>query len=138
MSDQTEDDEIAATLSDYLDGVLSAEHKCDVEARLASDEVWKRTHAELLETRDALSGMQKARAPASFAQEVTATIHARSAGRFFARKTLGDKVPFGVLLVIALLGLGVIAYIMWSSSTGSLKVDDQRPSKPGSAVVDKP
>ena len=77
-------------------------------------------------------------APASFAQEVTSTIHARSAGRFFARKTLGDKVPFGVLLVIALLGLGVIAYVMWSSSTGSLRVDPPPPPKAGSAVIDKP
>jgi hypothetical protein len=52
---------------------------------------------------------------------VTATIHQRSAGRFFARRTLGDRVPFGALLVIAVLGLAVIGYFMWASETGSLK-----------------
>ena len=138
MTAETDDDEIVATLSDYLDGVLPEGRRREAEAKLGSDERWKRTHAELVETRNALSGLQKARAPASFAEEVTSTIHQRSAGRFFARKTLGDKVPFGVLLVVALLGLGVIAYVMWSSSTGSLKVDRERGTKPGSAVVDKP
>ena len=63
----------------------------------------------------------KARAPGSFDQEVTGAIHRRSAGRFFGRRTLGDRVPFGVLLVIALLILIPIAYVMWSSTTGSLK-----------------
>src|SRR5688572_12062499 len=117
MTEPEPDDEIVAALSDYLDGTLADDRRRDVEAKLASDEAWKRTHAELVETRNALSGLQKARAPASFAQEVTSTIHARSAGRFFARKTLGDKVPFGVLLVVALFGLLVIAYVLWSSST---------------------
>ncbi|MGE0872769.1 MAG: anti-sigma factor [Kofleriaceae bacterium] len=136
---QTElDDEIIATLSDYLDGSLPADRKHDVETKLATDDTWKQAHSDLVETRKALSGLQKARAPASFAQEVTQTIHKRSAGRFFGRRTLGDRVPFGVLLIVALLGLGVIAYVMWSSSTGSLKVDRPSPAKPGSAIVDKP
>jgi len=117
------EDEIISTLSDYLDGALAGDAKTEVEAKIASDPTWKTAHAELVETRNALSGLQKARAPATFEQDVTSTIHKRSAGRFFARKTLGDRVPFGALLVIALIGLLVIGYVMWASTTGSLKVE---------------
>ena len=124
MSDASEStepqDEATAKISDLLDGALTGDDKAAVEKKIAEDAEWKRVHAELRETRDALSGMQRARAPATFAQEVTSTIHKRSAGRFFARKTLGDRVPFGVLLIVALVALGAIAYVMWSSPTGSL------------------
>jgi hypothetical protein len=75
------------------------------------------------DVRNALSGLQKARAPASFDQDVTATIHKRSAGRFFARRTFGDRVPFGALLVVALIGLAVIAWVLSRSPTGSLRTD---------------
>jgi len=133
------DDEIISTLSDYLDGALAADRRADVEHKLATDAEWKRAHTELRETRDALSGLQKARAPDSFTQDVTATIHKRSAGRFFARRTFGDRVPFGALLVVAVLALVVIGYVMWSSQTGSLKVDPRaRPAPSGSAVAPKP
>jgi len=120
------EDEIISTLSDYLDGALTGDAKTEVEAKIASDPAWKTAHEELVETRHALSGLQKARAPATFEQDVTSTIHKRSAGRFFARKTFGDRVPFGALLVIALIGLLVIGYVMWASTTGSLKVDHPR------------
>ena len=133
------DDEIIIALSDYLDGVLSADQKKDVEDKIANDPVWRSAHDDMVGTRNALSGLQKARAPETFAQDVTSTIHKRSAGRFFGRKTLGDRVPFGALLVVALLGIGVIAYVMWSSQTGSLKVQPDAEGKTGgSAVVDRP
>jgi anti-sigma factor RsiW len=132
--DTTDEDEIIATLSDYLDGALPAERRAEVDRRLATEDAWKRAHAELRETRNALSGLQKARAPDTFTQDVTATIHKRSAGRFFARRTFGDRVPFGALLVLALLGLIVIAYVMWSSQTGSLKVDHGGRPTPGSST----
>ena len=134
------DEEIIVTLSDYLDGVLPPDRKAEVEAKLASDAQWKSAHAEMVETRDALSGLQKARAPESFSDGVTQTIHKRSAGRFFAKKTFGDRVPFGAILIVALLGLGVLAYTLWRSPTGSLKVDHDRAPPPhaGSAIVDKP
>ena len=129
-------DEIIVVLSDYLDGSLPAAKRSEVEAKLAGDGEWQRALAELRETREALSGLQKARAPESFEQDVTATIHKRSAGRFFARRTLGDRVPFGVLLVIALVVLAVIGYVLWSSPTGSLKTGPGGTDEPrGSAVI---
>ena len=135
-------DEIVAEVSDYLDGALAADRRAAVEAKLASDPDWQRAHKELLETRDALSGLQRARAPMSFDQDVTSTIHKRSAGRFFGRRTFGDRVPFGVLLVIALAILIPIAYVMWASPTGSLRrgPDPGSGAPPGSGqqLVPKP
>jgi anti-sigma factor RsiW len=115
------EDEVIAKVSDYLDGVVAADERATIAGKLASDAEWKRVHDELVETRNALSGMQKARAPATFATEVTATIHKRSAGRFFGRRSFGDRVPFGALLIVAMLALAAIAYVLWSSPTGSLK-----------------
>lgn len=133
--DTAAEDEAIATLSDYLDGALPPDRVKDVEAKLATDALWQRTHAELRETRDALSGLHKARAPETFEQDVTATIHKRSAGRFFGKRTFGDRVPFGALLVVAMLALGVIAYILWSSPTGSLKVDRKQVEERGSGLT---
>ena len=131
MSD--EEDVILVEVSDYLDGTLQGPAKDAVEKKIADDAEYKRVHDEMVETRNALSGMQKARAPSTFAQDVTSTIHKRSAGRFFARRTFGDRVPFSALMVIAVLGLCVIAYFLWASETGSLKPNpDRTPSNPTS------
>lgn len=138
-TEQDIDEEIIVALSDYLDGALPPDQQREVEGKLAGDAQWKAVHDDMVETRKALSGLQKARAPESFAQDVTATIHKRSAGRFFARKTLGDRVPFGVVLVVALAGVAIIAYVLWSSQTGSLKVDQDHNAKDaGSAVIERP
>jgi anti-sigma factor RsiW len=133
------DDAIIVALSDYLDGTLAPAARADVERHLAGDAAWQRAHAELLETRNFLSGMRKAHAPSTFTESVAETIHQRSAGRFFGRRTLGDRVPFGALLIVALVVLLVLAYFLYASSTGSLKVDRNRtPADPGSAVIDHP
>jgi anti-sigma factor RsiW len=131
-----EEDEAIAKLSDYVDG--SATDRAEIAAKIASDPDWKRLHDEMLESRDAakaLSGLRKAHAPVTFAEDVTGTIEKRSMGRFFARKTFGDRVPFGALLVIALIALGAIGYVLWSSPTGSLAVDKGGEQHEGSAQI---
>jgi anti-sigma factor RsiW len=125
MSEDDVSDEVIIKVTDYLEGTLPASERADIEAKIASDPAWKATHDEMVEARKMISGMQKARPPATFTEDVTATIHKRSAGRFFARRTLGDRVPFGVLLIIALLAFAVVGYFMWSSPTGSLKQTKQ-------------
>lgn len=136
------DDAIIIALSDYLDGTLTGDAKTEVEAKIASDPTWKATHAEMVESRDAtapLSGLQKAHAPVNLADDVTATIHKRSAGRFFGKRTFGDRVPFLAILVVAILGLAVIGYVMYSSQTGSLKVDKaSKPPEPSGSVISPP
>ncbi|MEO7732407.1 MAG: hypothetical protein ABIY55_15670 [Kofleriaceae bacterium] len=131
------DEAIIVQVSDHLDGALADPARAEVARKIAEDATWKRAHTELTETRRFLSGLQKAHARPEFTADVTSKIHERSAGRFFGRRTLGDRVPFGVLLIVALAGLLVIGYILWSSSTGSLKVDHAREPQPhpGSAAV---
>jgi anti-sigma factor RsiW len=125
MSEDDVSDEIIIKVTDYLEGTLPAAEKADVEAKIAADPAWKATHDEMVEARKIISGMQKARPPATFTEDITSTIHKRSAGRFFARRTLGDRVPFGVLLIVALVAFAVVGYLMWSSPTGSLKPTKQ-------------
>ena len=132
------DDEVVAKVSDYLDGLLKGAERDEIAAKIESDATWKRTHEELVEARKYLSGMRKAKAPATFAQNVEQTIHNRSAGRFFGRRTLGDRVPFGVLVIVALIALAVVGYFMWSSQTGSLKVDNRAPIEKQSVPAPKP
>ncbi len=132
------DDEIIIALSDYFDGGLPADKKLEIELKIKTDPKWKAAHDEMLDTKDpsALSGLQKARAPATFDKDVTGTIHKRSAGRLF--RPFGDRsiIP---ILVLAMIMLVVLAYILWTSQTGSLKVHKDAPAKePGSAVIDKP
>jgi anti-sigma factor RsiW len=130
------DEAILARVSDYLDGALTGAERGEVEAKLAADPAWQRAHQELSETRNYLSGLRKAHAPASFAEDVAETIHQRSAGRLFGRRSLGDRVPFGALIAVAVIGLALIGYVLWSSSTGSLKRDPRHDrATPGSAVV---
>ena len=145
MSDAATDDiddvpdEVIIKLTDYVDGKLSAAERADVEKKIASDPVWKRTHDEMVEAVEAkkmISGMRRAKPPEpdKFVEDVTGTIHKRSAGAFFGRRTFGDRVPFGVLLVVAIVALAVIFFLMRSSPTGSLKVDKKQethePQKP--------
>ena len=131
------DEAIVGKVSDYLDGALPGAERTVVARKIAEDPAWKQAHDELTATRKYLSGLRKAHAPSSFAEDVAETIHQRSAGRLFRRRGLGDRVPFGALLVVALAGLLVLGYLLWSSSTGSLKMEHDRdhPSPQGSAAV---
>lgn len=115
------DDESVAAINDFLDNALPTTRRNEVAAKLAEDPNWKRTHDELVQTRHLMAQMPKAIAPPTFASDVTSTIHSRSAGRFFGRRSLGDRVPFGVLAALTAIGLAIIAYLMWSSDTGSLR-----------------
>jgi anti-sigma factor RsiW len=122
-SDADIHEEFEAQLSDLHDGTLAEPARTALLAHLESCAACKASYEELKSTLAALSSMKgKPPAPEQFTEQVTETIHKRSAGRFFGRKTLGDRVPFGVLLVIALAVLIAIAIVLWSSSTGSLKV----------------
>lgn len=125
------DDEIVVKVSDFLDGALQGAERDEVAKKVESDPAWKQVHDEMVETRKVISGMRKAKAPETFTNEVTETINKRSRGRFFARKTLGDRVPFNALLIVAIIALGAVGYLMWSSQTGSLKVEKKpAPTEP--------
>jgi anti-sigma factor RsiW len=123
MSDTEAHEEFEAQFSDLHDGTLPEAARKEVLAHLETCAACKASYEELEKTMAALGAMKgKPPAPDQFTQQVTETIHKRSAGRFFGKKTLGDRVPFGVLLVIALGVLVAIAVVLWASTTGSLKV----------------
>ncbi|HEY5950624.1 MAG TPA: hypothetical protein VIV40_34265 [Kofleriaceae bacterium] len=128
MSEEEDiDDEVVAKVSDYLDGLLKGSERDEVAKKIETDEAWKQAHDDMVENRKFMSGLQKAHAPASFTNEVTDTIHKRSRGAFFGRKTLGDRVPFNVILIVAIIALAAVGYLMWASQTGSLKVEKKPP-----------
>jgi anti-sigma factor (TIGR02949 family) len=125
-------EEIEALLSDYRDGALSDADRARVKAHLDGCEACRAEYAQLEETLSALSGIKgkKEGAPPELTDRVTETIHRRSAGRFFGRKTFGDRVPFGLLLIVALIVLGVTAAMLRSSNTGTLRTRTPAPAAP--------
>lgn len=131
MSDMTDLDkarpeahpEIEEEFTDLLEQTLSAERQREVEAHLATCEGCRLAYEEYREAVSALSGLHKMGAPQHFEREVEETIHRRSRGRFFGRKTFGDRVPFELIAVLVLvLGL-LLFFLLWSSRTGSLRYE---------------
>ena len=127
MSDE---DDMIEKVGDYLDGVLTGPAKDDVAKKIETDPAWKETHDEMVEARKALSGLQKARAPGHFAADVTDTIRKRSRGAFFGKH---DRILLP-LSILAVLALCVIAYVMWSSQTGSLNSHPEHRHPQGSDI----
>jgi anti-sigma factor RsiW len=113
--------EIEAKLSDYHEGLLADAERRAVADHLAGCADCRASAEELRATVDALSGLKRMPAPEAFGPGVEATIRRRSAGRFFGRRAFGDRVPFELLAVVALLlGIGVYL-VLRSSDTGSLR-----------------
>ena len=119
------DEELDAKLFDYHEGTLSPAERAEVERLLAArGEAIEPPPEDDEKYQSGLQSLRAARAPApaTFTADVTDTIHRRSAGRFFGRRTFGDGVPFGVVLIVGLILATIVAGILWSSSTGSLRV----------------
>jgi anti-sigma factor RsiW len=120
--DATLHEEFEARFSDLHDGSLVDPARAETLAHLETCEVCRSAYREFQETMTALEQMKgRPPAPETFTKGVEDTIHKRSAGRFFGKKTLGDRVPFGVILVVALGVLLTIAVLLWASATGSLR-----------------
>ena len=140
-ADQAETERIEAMLSDYVEGTLSLAERKEVEAHLAAHPELKDELEQMREDQKKLKSLNKTPAPEELGQKVEEIIHRRSQGRFFARRTFGDRVPFGVILIVALVALIAIALLLWSSSTGSLRLerkDTPRPSNEARESIPKP
>jgi anti-sigma factor RsiW len=119
----TTHEEFEALFSDLHDGVLVDPDRARLVEHLGGCAACKTAYDEFEDTMRALGQVGKGRsaAPEAFTRSVEDTIHRRSAGRFFGRRTLGDRVPFGLLVIVALVVLGAIAALLWTSATGSLR-----------------
>jgi len=138
---QTIHEEIEALLSEYVEGTLPVADTERVAAHLAGCAGCRSAEADERAIRAQLGSLRPQAAPAELREQVTDTIHRRSAGRFFARRTLGDRVPLGLLLVVALAMLLTIVAALWASATGSLRDPPSRPEAPpatGEPVVPAP
>jgi anti-sigma factor RsiW len=119
--------EIEADLSELIENTLPAERQREVEDHLAACEPCRVAHEELRDAMSALSGLHKMGAPQHFERVVEETIRRRSRGRFFGRKTFGDRVPLELIAAIVMvLGLAMF-FLLWSSQTGSLRYEKPKP-----------
>lgn len=136
-----EAERLEAMLSDYVEGTLSLAERQELERHLAADPALREQLEETRAAQQALRSLNKTPAPEDLGKTVEQLIHRRSAGRFFGRRAFGDRVPFGVLLIVALVALIALAALLWSSSTGSLRLERKdRPAPPPGAheIVPKP
>jgi anti-sigma factor RsiW len=141
QSEQAETERIEAMLSDYVEGTLSLEERKEVEAHLATHPELKDELEAMREDQKKLKSLNKTPAPEELGQKVEEIIHRRSAGRFFGRRAFGDRVPFGWLLVGALILIAVIFFALYQSPTGSLKGEHEnapRPSNEARESIPKP
>jgi anti-sigma factor RsiW len=110
------DDEHAAVeadFSDHHDKNLSAARATEVEAHLATCDRCRGEYTRFQNALDALSGLHRVPAPPDFENQVAETIHRRSAGRFFGRRAFGDRVPFELVAVVALVGMAAAYWLLW-------------------------
>ncbi len=109
-----------ARLSDYYEGLLCEAEAAEVAAHLEACAACRAAYQELEEAVGALAGLHRMAAPQRFERSVEETIHRRSAGRFFGRRALGDRVPLEFLAILAI-ALGLAVYgMLRTSETGSL------------------
>ena len=117
---EAEREQMEAEFSDYHDGTLPPDRKQAFETRLAADAGFRAEWEKFKEALSALSGLHRMAAPQKFEEQVAETIHRRSGGRFFGRKAFGDRVPFELIAVLALV-LGVATFLLMRSSlTGAV------------------
>lgn len=94
-----------ADFSDYYDRSLPEARAREVEAHLATCDRCRAEYAKLQGALGALSGLGRVAAPPHFDDQVAETIHRRSAGRFFGRRAFGDRIPFELLAILALVAV---------------------------------
>jgi anti-sigma factor RsiW len=99
-----------ADFSDLYDRSLPEARVLEITAHLATCSLCKDEYERFRGTVGALSGLNRLAAPPSFDDQVAATIHRRSAGRRTGRRAFGDRIPFEILAVVALV---VVAAVYW-------------------------
>ncbi|MBI4509758.1 MAG: zf-HC2 domain-containing protein [Deltaproteobacteria bacterium] len=106
--------------SEFYEHALPEARQKEVQEHLSSCPRCMAEYDKFRNTLGALSGLAKVSAPQAFDEQVAHTIHRRSAGLFFGRKALGDRLPYELIaLLVLLLGLAVLL-LMRVSQTGTV------------------
>ncbi len=100
-----------AEFSEHYERSLPEARARELEAHLAGCARCRAEYERFQSTMGALSGLGRVAAPPDFDDQVAATIHRRSAGRFFGRRAFGDRVPFELIALVALVAV-VVAYFL--------------------------
>ena len=103
---------IEADFSEYYDGALPAARRTEIESHFETCERCRTEYARFREAIGAVSDLRRDAAPRDFDGRVADTINRRSAGRFFARRGFGDRVPFELIAAVALVAL-LVAYFVF-------------------------
>ncbi len=119
-SEPDEHEAFEADFSDHYEKVLPAARARLLEQHLEGCARCRAEYDRFRETMEMLSGLHKVSAPERFEQQVEDTIHRRSAGKFFGRRAFGDRVPFELLAVIALIIVVAAVLLLRFSTTGSV------------------
>lgn len=118
------DDANVELFSEYYEGSLASEVSAKFAKRLKEDSAYAKVYADFEKTMEVLSGMHRMSAPHDFDKKVEDTIHKRSGGRFFGRKAFGERIPYEILAVIALVLAGAIYWMGRTSDSGGHKIDN--------------
>ena len=89
--------------ADYADGALDSGQEQELEEHLSSCSECESAFEEFQREDVGISGLHRMSAPMDFEAGVKDTIRRRSKGRFFGRRAFGDRVPFELLAVLAIL-----------------------------------
>ena len=102
MTGDSDHTKFEVDFSDYYEKTLPAARAAEVEAHIKDCARCREEYEKFEAAMRSVSGLYRMNAPQDFKNQVADTIHRRSAGRFFGRKAFGDRVPFELLAILAL------------------------------------
>ena len=141
MAGESNTEHVDDLFSGHAENSLSQAEQDRLTAHLAGCQRCRDEFAAFQDTLGALSGLESVRAPDGFRSRLERKIEHRSAGRFFGRKTLAERLPFFALAIIALVLAIVVTALVKTSDTGSSDLprpSDPEPSAPADGVVPRP
>ena len=115
-----EHSDIEQTFDEYIDQTMTEDERSRFEKRLEEDSSLKQKFVLFQKSRNALFELGLSNDSNQLKDKVANSIHKKSGGRFFGKKTLGDKVPVGWIVALILFVLVVFALTFSQSEFGGL------------------